>query len=217
MATNIYLDESGDLGWVLDKPYRHGGSSRFMTIAFVACPSEKKHLLRRIVVKVYERTKTDPKIELKGSAMKNEDKKYFAEQVRKLVSMNPDIVIGAITVNKSKVQKHIREDGNKLYNYMIRLAVLPTIQGEPIVNLIRDNKSVKVKSGNSLIDYLQTTLWFDMETHTRIVDIPSDSKQVKNLIFIDWTNNLIWGKYEDNNNEPYEILRNVITSKKLFF
>jgi len=149
--------------------------------------------------------------------MKNEDKKYFAEQVRKLVSMNPDIAIGAITVNKSKVQKHIREDGNKLYNYMIRLAVLPTIQGEPIVNLIRDNKSVKVKSGNSLIDYLQTTLWFDMETHTRIVDIPSDSKQVKNLIFIDWMNNLIWGKYEDNNNEPYEILRNVITSKKLFF
>lgn len=36
---NVYLDESGDLGWVLDKPYRNGGSSRFMTIAFVACPA----------------------------------------------------------------------------------------------------------------------------------------------------------------------------------
>jgi len=217
MATNIYLDESGDLGWALDKPYRHGGSSLFMTIAFVACPSEKKHLLSRIVKDVYIRTKTDPKTELKGSALKTEDKKFFAEKVRKLVSMNPDIVIGAITVNKSKVQQHIREDGNKLYNYMIRLAVLPTIQGQPFVNLIRDNKSVKVKSGNSLIDYLQTTLWFDMDARTRIVDIPSDSKQVKNLIFIDWMNNLIWGKYEDNNDEPYNILRNVITSKKLFF
>ena len=30
-------------------------------------------------------------------------------------------------------------------------------------------------------------------------------------------NNLIWGKYEDNNTAPYDILRNVITSKKLFF
>jgi len=90
MATNIYLDESGDLGWALDKPYRHGGSSLFMTIAFVACPSEKKHLLSRIVKDVYIRTKTDPKTELKGSALKTEDKKFFAEKVRKLVSMNPD-------------------------------------------------------------------------------------------------------------------------------
>lgn len=84
---NVYLDESGDLGWVMDKPYRHGGSSRFMTIAFVACPKEKKHLLRRIVVDVYRKTKTDPKIELKGSSLSVEDKCYFAEKVRKLVSM----------------------------------------------------------------------------------------------------------------------------------
>lgn len=69
---NIYLDESGDLGWVLNKPYRHGGSSRYLTIAYVACPPEKKHLLKRIVRKVYERTKTDPKTELKGSALSME-------------------------------------------------------------------------------------------------------------------------------------------------
>jgi len=217
MATNIYLDESGDLGWVLDKPYRHGGSSRFMTIAFVSCPSEKKHLLQRIVKKVYEHTKADPKTELKGSMMSTADKCYFAELVRKLVCMNPDVIIGSITVNKSKVKQHIREDGNKLYNYMIRLIVLPTVQNQPVVNLIRDNKSVKVKSGNSLIDYLQTTMWFDLGSHTKIVDIPSDSKQVKNLIFADWINNLIWGNYEDENSEPYGILRNVITSQKLFF
>ena len=217
MAMNIYLDESGDLGWVLNKPYRHGGSSRYMTIAFVACPNEKKHLLKRIVRKVYNRTKTDPKIELKGSALNGEDKKYFATEVRKLVSMNPDIRIGAITVNKSKVKQHIREDANKLYNYMIRLAILDVVKHEPMVNLIRDNKTVKVKSGNSLIDYLQTTLWFEMDSRTRLVDIPSDSKKVQNLIFIDWMNNLIWGNYEDKNSEPYEILKSVIDSKKLFF
>ena len=217
MTANVYLDESGDLGWVLDKPYRHGGSSRFMTIAFVLCPTEKKHLLRRIVVDMYRHTKSDPKTELKGSSLTIAQKCYFAEKVRRLVSMNPDIVIGAITVNKSKVQRHIREDANKLYNYMIRLSVLPVVKDHVLVNLIRDNKSVKVKSGNGLIDYLQTTMWFDIQSHTKIIDIPSDSKKVKNLIFIDWMNNLIWGKYEDNNTAPYDILRNVITSKKLFF
>ena len=217
MATNIYLDESGDLGWVLNKPYRHGGSSRYMTIAYVVCPNEKKHLLKRIVRKIYEKTGTDPKIELKGSALSVDTKKYFATKVRELVSMNPDIKIGAITVNKSKVQQHIRDDANKLYNYMIKLAVLDTVRNEPLVNLIRDNKSVKVKSGNSLIDYLQTTLWFEMNSKTKIIDIPSDSKKVQNLIFIDWMNNLIWGNYEDDNSAPYQILKSVIESRKLFF
>ena len=188
-----------------------------MTIAFVVCPSEKKHLLQRIVVDVYKRTKFNPKKELKGSALSVADKCFFAEKVRKLVSMNPDIVIGSITVNKSKVQLHIREDANKLYNYMIRLAVLPVIKDQPFVNLIRDNKSVKVKSGNCLIDYLQTELWFELHSRTKVVDIPSDSKRVKNLIFIDWMNNLIWGRYEDCNTAPYDILKNVITSRKLFF
>lgn len=217
MASNVYLDESGDLGWILDKPYRGGGSSRYLTIAFVVCPSEKKHLLQRIVKDVYIHTKFNPKKELKGSSLSVADKCFFAEKVRKLVSMNPDIIVGAITVNKSKVQSHIREDANKLYNYMIRLAVLPMIKNQPFVNLIRDNKTIKVKSGNSLIDYLQTTLWFELSSCTKVVDIPSDSKRVKNLIFIDWLNNLIWGRYEDNNTKPYEILKNIITSKKLFF
>lgn len=100
---------------------------------------------------------------------------------------------------------------------MIKLAILDTVRNEPLVNLIRDNKTVKVKSGNSLIDYLQTTLWFEMNSKTKIVDIPSDSKKVQNLIFIDWMNNLIWGNYEDKNSEPYQILKSVLDSKKLFF
>lgn len=217
MALNVYLDESGDLGWSLDKPYRQGGSSRYLTIAFVVCPAEKKKLLQRIVKKVYLRTKCDPKTELKGSALTLEDKCYFAELVRKAVSMNPDIILGSITVNKSKVKSHIRMDANKLYNYMIRLAVLPKVKGESVVNLIRDNKTIKVKSGNSLIDYLQTEMWFELGSQTRLVDFPSDSKCVKNLIFIDWINNLVWGKYEYGNNAPYDILKNVINSEKLFF
>lgn len=217
MALNIYLDESGDLGWALARPYRHGGSSRFMTIAFVACPSEKTHLLKRVVRKVYEKTKTSPQVELKGSSMSVADKCFFAGKVKTLLTDHPDIKIGAITVQKENVSEHIREDANKLYNYMIRLAVLPEIKGEPVVNLIRDNKTVKVKSGNSLIDYLQMTLWFDMDVKTKIIDIPSDSKKVQNLIFIDWINNLIWGNYEDGNSAPFEIISPLINCYRLFF
>ena len=57
----------------------------------------------------------------------------------------------------------------------------------------------------------------DMHSKTRIIDIPSDSKAVKNLIFIDWINNIVWGKYENDNIEPYEIIKDFITEKHLYF
>lgn len=214
---NIYLYESGDLGWSFSQPFRHGGSSRFLTIAFVACPSEKKHLLQRVVRNVYRYTKSNPKEELKGSMMTTSQKNYVAKQIRSLLKLHPDIKIGAITTRKENVDEHIRDDANKLYNFMIKLALLPVIKDEVVVNLIRDNKSIKVKSGNSLIDYLQITLWFDMKARTKIVDIPMDSKKVQNLIFVDWINNIVWGNYEDGNSEPFNILGSTISSQTLFF
>jgi hypothetical protein len=40
---NLYLDESGDLGWTLDKPYQAGGSSRYLTIATLIIPKTISH------------------------------------------------------------------------------------------------------------------------------------------------------------------------------
>lgn len=214
---NVYLDESGDLGWAMEKPYRKGGSSRFLTIAYIICPPEKKHLLKRIVKKVYSKLNYNPKDELKGSSLSLQSKKDIANMLSILLSHHKDISVGAITVKKSNVLAHIRKDANKLYNYMIRLAVLEHIHKFPFVNLIRDNRSIKVKSGNSLIDYLQLTLWFEYSSKTEVVDIPSDSKKVSNLILTDWINNIVWGHYEDNNNEAFNILGKHIKEKHLFF
>lgn len=215
--SNIYLDESGDLGWKFDAPYRQGGSSRYLTIAFIVCPAEKRHLIKRIVKDVYRKTKHNPKIELKGSSLNQQTKKFIATKTVELLTKHSDIIIGSITVKKENVASHIQSDPNKLYNYMIKLSLLDKISNYTFVNLIRDNRSIKVKSGNCLIDYLQTSLWFDMNSKTKVVDIPSDSRKVNNLIFIDWINNIIWGNYEDKNSESYNILKKTISEKNLFF
>lgn len=217
MAINVYLDESGDLGWNFDNPYKKGGSSRYLTIAFISCPSEKTHFIKRLVKDVYIKFNKDAKVEFKASMMSNEQKKFISKKTIKLLESHPDIKIGSITVFKPNVFFHIREDSNKLYNYMLRLSVLDYVWKHPVANLIRDNRSVKVKSGNSLVDYLQMILWFDMHSSTKIIDMPSDSKSVKNLIFIDWINNIVWGNYENKNNEPYDILKSKIEEKNLYF
>ena len=51
----IFADESGDLGWTLDKPYRAGGSSRHLTVASVCVPPEKRHLPKRVVRDLYKK------------------------------------------------------------------------------------------------------------------------------------------------------------------
>lgn len=214
---NIYLDESGDLGWKFNHPYRRGGSSRFLTIAYIICPPSKKELLKRIVKKIYQKYGVDPKTELKGSMLNNIQKEYVASRVANLLIANPDVIIGAITVKKQNVQTHIREDSNKLYNYMLKLAFLDKIRLYPEVALVRDNRSIKVKSGNSLIDYLQTTLWFEMKSTCKLQDFPSDSKAVHNLVLVDWICNIVWGACEDSNREPLKPLRGKVQLQSLFF
>lgn len=97
------------------------------------------------------------------------------------------------------------------------MALLKHVAQYDEVNLIRDNRTVKVASGNSLIDYLQTYMWFEMKASTVLFDMPLDSKSTRKLIFIDWMNNIIWGRYEDENNSAYNILKPHLRERKLFF
>lgn len=62
---NIYLDESGDLGWVLDKPKNDGGSSNYLTICAISCPKDKVKVLDRVVIGLYRSWKINPKHEKK--------------------------------------------------------------------------------------------------------------------------------------------------------
>ena len=215
---NIYMDESGDLGWKFDAPYRKGGSSRYLTIAFIICPSNKSHKLDRIVKRIYEsREASFKETEIKGSSLSIEEKERIATMTKGLIERDPDFRLVAITVDKTKVAEHIRRDSNKLYNYMIQVALLKQILKYDEVNLIRDNRTVKVASGNSLIDYLQTFMWFELKGTTVMYDMPLDSKSTRKLVFIDWMNNIIWGHYEDGNDAAYKILKSCLHERRLFF
>ncbi len=120
-----YLDESGDLGWKFDAPYRKGGSSRHITIASLVVSPAKKHLPKRLIQKLYKKFKWPTNIERKWAEMSLNERVWFSEKANKLRLNHPnDIRYLSITVKKENVQKHIRNDANKLYNYMIGLSLL---------------------------------------------------------------------------------------------
>ena len=214
---NIYLDESGDTGFKLGKGLQRGGSSQHLTLCYAMLPEAKAHLPGRVLRKVYNKFGFSPKLEKKGSTLNAEQRIYFLREVRKLLKREPEIKIGHITVMKKHVRAHIRREPEKLYTYMMNLALLPKVVKFDQVNLIRDNRSVKIESGNSLSDYLQMQLWFHYNATTLLNDYPSDSKAFKGLMFIDWMSNIVWRHFEQGENEVFRNINEHLIHAKLFF
>jgi Protein of unknown function (DUF3800) len=213
----IYLDESGDLGWTFTAPYRSGGSSRHLTITAVCVPSAKKHLPKRIVRDLYDRFSWSTAIERKWVQMPANERTEFAREARRLCDQHADIHLHAIVVNKQKVEEHIRKDCNKLYNYMIRLALLGRMAAYEAVTLIPDPRSIKVKSGNSLPDYLQTELWFTQNVKTELNMQPVDSKNCLGIQFADMLAGVVQSKFEDGANNDFNIVWPKLKLNRLFF
>ena len=214
----IYLlDESGDLGWSFDQPYRRGGSSRYFTIAGPAVPRAKKHLPKRVIKSLYQKFSWPVQVEKKWADMEPAERVEFAKQAAKLSETYDEIVYHSITVEKQKVMPHIRKDPNKLYNYMVGLSLLKPMAAHSEVHLTPDARSVKVASGNSLHDYLQTKLWFDKNSEAKLVTKPEDSSANPNLQFADMLAGAVQGRFEDGKTEPWDVLEPCMNFRALFF
>jgi hypothetical protein len=213
----FYVDESGDLGWTFDAPYRKGGSSRYLTIGTLICPSGKKHLPKRLIKGLYRQFGWDYALEKKWSEMSGEEREVFAQEVSQLIAKFPDIKLVAMTVAKEKVTGHMRKDANTLYNYMVKLSLANEMCRYDNVTLIPDARSIKVASGNSLHDYLSIHLTFERRVETDLHTVPCDSSCTLNLQFADMFAGLVHHHYEDSHGSCWNILRGLIISRKLFF
>lgn len=100
---------------------------------------------------------------------------------------------------------------------MMRLCLLDDIQKESEVRLIPDPRTIKVKSGNSMVDYLQSVLWFDMNSKTRLIHNPMESHHNLNLQFIDVVSHIVWGNHELGRSKPWKVLEPHAKCKRLYF
>ncbi len=217
MAAHIYLDESGDTGWVFEQPYTRGGSSRYLVIAACLVPPNKDHKPERLLRHIYQHRNWDPGKEKKWVRMSPEARTAFSKDAAKLAQTNPDIALYAIVVDKQNVQEHIRRDSNKLYNYMVRLLLLDAMAQHDHVTFTPDPRSIKVESGNSLHDYLQTELWFGLNTQTRLETTPRDSQHCLNIQFADMLAGVVHSRFEFGDNRHWEHLQKYVKLKTLFF
>jgi len=213
----IYIDESGDLGWKFDAPYRAGGSSRYLTISALCVPVEIKHVPKRLIKGLYQQFHWPTATERKWVDLSQAQRKAFAHDVASMCAKFPDIHLRAIVVQKENVLAHIRRDGNKLYNYMLKIALLDYMAARDVVTLVPDPRTVKVRSGNSLHDYLQTELWFTKNASTNLITSPLDSKSCLGIQFADMLAGLVQSRFEDNDSTSLQPVAKHVTISRLFF
>lgn len=216
----IYIDESGDLGWTLDKPNRNGGSSRYITLTGLVISENDEKYITRFISNIYKKYNLTPNIEKKGANFIPEHSAYITSQLNRVCNKSDSFKLISITVNKSKVFDSLRKDKNIFYNYVLGLLLKPEIVQHDNIEILLDKRTIKVSHGESFPDYIKTEIWgqgLDITISCEFVE----STKNKMIWFADWYANFIWRNHEDNENTSYDLLKEFpkdrFLEKKLFF
>jgi len=205
---NIFLDESGDLGF-------GQGSSRYFTISFIVMKNSVHFI--RYVKEIKIKYNIPRNVELKGNTTRHEIKEDLLAKLQKL-----DIEIHAITVKKKSVEPKLRRDPNILYNYMVGLILVERILAEPpgvgiCVNV--DRRVISITSGFKFNEYLRYKVWYEGKRQDIDLEINHlDSHRSLAIQGIDIICNSIFKKYNSNSYKLFNIIRGKIRNdKRLFF
>jgi hypothetical protein len=202
----IYLDESGDLGWTFDKPNQHGGSSRFITIAGIVVDSDELKHVKRQIADLYKKYNLTPKIEKKGANFSEADATYIVRNLNAIFNKARSFKIIAITTRKENVNLSLRKDCNIFYNYMLGVMLPDTIKHYKNVEIVIDKRTIKVDSGRSFEEYIKTKCWGELQLDVDIACSYDSSDKNEGIWMADWLANFIWRHYEDGRSEAYKEL-----------
>ena len=217
----IFLDESGDLGWTFDRPNNAGGSSRFITIAGIVIDEAETKYIKRQIAHLYAKYNLTPKQEKKGANFSEDDATYVIRNLNAIYNKARSFKIIAITARKEKVYLPLRKDRNIFYNYMLGVLLPDTLKHYKNIELILDRRTIKVDSGNSFNDYIKTKCWGDLNLDIDIRCAYDSSDKIQGIWLADWLANFVWRHHEHGRSEAYRELSKLMGThffeKSLFF
>lgn len=205
----LYFDESGNLG-VKD---------RYFVIACILTenPKELDNIMKKTLLyikKTYKYTKWN------GHELKANSCKPWIKEVIYNSIVSKDIEIAYIVGDKLWIEERLKNNNNLLYNYMLKILLdnFKYIFRNNKVNLILDNKTIKVKSFNSFKDYIDIHINYELKLNSDITVEYRDSsaKNAYNIQAADYIANAIFAKYEYGYEKYYEILDGKIKKIELY-
>ena len=217
MELDVYFDESGDLGWTLDKAYRRGGSSKFFTIGYMMIPPHKNKIINRFIKRFNQERGSEK--EYKGMEFSEKRAKSIARKIMHILRLHDDILVGAITVRKDNLPIQVlgTQNDDVAYNFLVQKALCENLEQLEKANIIPDKRSVPKGSQNSCSDLLKNDLWFWKNSSVEINYSPEESHRNHRLIFVDWIANFVWRKYEFEKDKAYLILEPLLEENTVYF
>lgn len=192
---NLYLvlDESGNL-------HRNSPTRYFIIGGYLTSDTHKVRSVFKKTISQYKKIRHIEAEEVKGSAVKDIDKTILlSEMYFKIIKSNIFIPV-LIAIDKNNLKKKIKEV-NILYNYFIKILLENLIKWElitssDILRIKLDNKSIKVGSANSLIEYLKGEFFFS-GLNLESIDYLDSSKKYE-IQMADFICNHYWRFFEKN-------------------
>ncbi len=192
----VYIDESGNLGRNHD----------YFIIAMVV--SHKPNRLKNMVKKFCSRNRID---EIHAHELDFPQKQYLINKLTKQVDYSVAYIIAdKMMINNDK----LFESNNLLFNYLFSFLVRDIIRANTDdIHLNLDNRTVKVASLNSLIDYIKIEAYAKWGFNKNISIKYHDSKQCKIVQIADLVANSVRRKYDRGVDDFYSKL-NIVKSIK---
>lgn len=184
----LYIDESGTLGKkdryfiiAMINPYNKNRIKNFL----------KKHCAQNGLEEVHGKCLTFP-----------EKQKLIHKLAKK-----PDHHISYIVADKHHLFEKILKDKNLCFNYLMKYLLKKTItEANENVNILLDEHTVKVKSINSLADYIKIQAYSSWGFKHEINLTYTDSRACKLVQAADLIANTLYGKYNYNKSHLYDSL-----------
>lgn len=205
----IFLDESGDLGF-------SERSSRWFIFTIALIDNHRK--LERVIKKA--RNSLKKKHKNIGELHAYHSDTLTRKRVLSGLAEIDGLKVLCVVLNKEKVYIDLQNQKNYLYNYtanilLNRLHTKKIIPIDEPVYLYIDRKDTNKNIRENFERYLSKSL---QEQHNGIIDIKlRASHEVKSLQAVDFLSWAIFRKYERNDYESYELIKDLIIEENLLF
>ncbi len=204
VTTDIFLDESGDLGWGL-------GGSTYLVLCAVA--SESPDSIKRAVRRVKRKHRIPGSVELHASGSQPQ---LLEDLLRRLAQL--DIAVMTTVVHKPNVVPKLRVNPNILYNYASRWTLCKYIAAQDHARLFIDRRISRMsRRALSLPDYLRTQIWAELRSDVDLEIRMCDSAHVLGIQAADFVANAIFKKYERGQTWAYNLIGRKVGDEFVLF
>lgn len=201
----VLLDESGDLGWIFDKPYRHGGSSRFFTIGATVGIDNAHRKPGAVFKRLAKIQNWTSKNEKKWIDLGSQVRKTFANLTVDMAKEHPGVHLLVCVLDKQKVPLHIRGHHHLIYAWLASSLIAPTIRTLRHTSICPD----ELNSGSEALveTVLRKDLWFHLRSKACVTRIARSGALEDGLSFCDFLAGSFQSHFEDGDSDAFHILK----------